>query len=872
VTIRIYQGERASHTHENRMLESFIEAVRPRWEKSEDSLVMVSNAYWNQAEIDLVCILQTALVVIDFKAYRGKISVAENGPWMNGNVRIRGGSKSNPLIQIKDNKFSVINWLKRHDLLSHCNLGHISGAVVFDGSIDTEGELPANVSQWFSIIQINEAAAYLDRLASPQIEISDRDQDQIVDALGVPEQQWASHQVVDTGTSDDVESSRLPPIASQKTALETIQRFILDDATPILSVSGMTATGKSSLIAHLHNLNLGGRSVVVLAPNNRFATALARNQGVKASGLYHHIYDTNAPPKEIKVDKITVKETPLRGDAADPTDCIYVIDDAHIVTAAYFEPEPFKRFGSGRLAADFLNHARLQETDRKLIVLSDPYHVASVSDDDLLSASELWAKYGLNGQRITLNQLVRDDETRAIIDNALSLVRHIESNSFAEFDFTPGNGFALNSGQAAAEDVAKLIQSSPMDVLLVAYSNRDVTQLNDWARRKRFNAPSDRRVVPGDLLEMNSFFGKNDPSESRSVNLSPGDLFIVEEAGKVRRIRQPLKGRDEDVEFLVQEIRPSGSSISFHILVDFLLAESKEIAPDVWIASQVWSGSQESEEPVKVRFGYASTAHHARATRRLRAFIAPPKSIGRHNKAYFRWLYTAITRSTHLSVIPNWEPLNVFDGANFSESNASRKPSITIGVGLTFDPERPLTADEEGWAAPEGLPSESEELKKTVAVWLAIQPTLDLLGYEAVHIQHHPYQVQFTLRGSEGTTCGLKVSYKSNHMISSIQADDPEIQFQICEGVSSRIRLTADQTRIIKAIAKLPNLESIRIVSLKPTDYRIQTVVGISDEGLAELEFNYTGEGLVSSVRLLHYTDEAIRDRITRAFQNEEVA
>ena len=870
MTILVFQGERASHTHENRMLDSFIEAVRPRWERSEDSLVLISNAYWNQAEIDLVCILQKALVVIDFKAYRGRISVSENGPWMNGNVRIRGGSKPNPLIQVRSNKFSVINWLKDRSQLSHCNLGHVTGAVVFDGPIEIEGDLPGNVSQWFSTTEINNAAAYLDRLASPQLSISDRDRDRIVEALGVPEYQWSSHQVVDTGTSDNDEPAALKPTASQKHALETIESFIGDDATSIISISGMTATGKSSLIPHLYNMNLRGRSVVILAPNNRFAGTLASRQGVTAHGIYHHIYDTNAPPKEIKVDKNTVKETPLRGDAADPTDCIYVIDDAHLVTDAYFEPEPFNRFGSGRLAADFLNHARLQETDRKLIVLSDPYHVTSASDSDLLPGSELWARYGLNGQAITLTQLVRDDEAPAIIDNALSLVRHIESSSFAEFDFIPGNGLALESGEAAAEDAAELIKSSPMDVLLVAYKNSEVTQLNDWARRMRFGGSSERRVVPGDLLEMHSFFGKDDPFESGSADLSPGDLFIVEEAGKVHGIRQPLKGRDEDVKFLVQEIRPSGSNISFLILVDFLLAESKEIAADVRIASQVWSGSEGIKEPAKVRFGYASTAHHARAERRLRAVIAPPKSIGRHTEAYFRWFYTAITRSTHLSVIPNWEPLSVFDRANFNESIASRKSSITIGVGLTFDPERPLTADEEGWTVPEGLPSESEALKKTVAVWLAIQPTLDLLGYQAVHIQHHPYQVQFTLRGSEGSVCGLKVSYKGNYMISAIQADDPEIQFQICEGLSSRIRLNADQTRIIKALPKLPSLGSIRVLSLRPTDWRIRVVVGNSDEGLAELEFNYNGEGLVSTIRVLHYTDEAMRDRITRAFKNGE--
>lgn len=830
---------------------------------------MVSNAYWNQAEIDLVCILQTALVVIDFKAYRGQISVSENGPWMNGSVRIRGGSKQNPLIQIKHNKFSVINWLKDRGLLSHCNLGHVCGAVVFDGPVEIQGDLPANISQWFSTVSIDDARAYLDRLASPQISISDGDRDQIIDALGAPEYRWSTHQIVDTGTSEDYNGPGLSPTASQLAALEAIERFVSDSASAVLSIAGMTATGKSSLIPQLNPSRLGERPLIVLAPNNRFAGAMARAQGLKASGLYHHIYDTNATPKEVKGDKGKITQVPLRGDASDPDNCVYVIDDAHLVSDTYFEPEPGKRFGSGRLVTDFLEHARLKSTNRKLIVLSDPYHTTHAKDADLLPAQDLWERYELTGQTLTLDHLVRDDETGAITDNALNLVRHINNRSFTEFDFIQGNGLALKSGKTAAEDAAEHIHSSPMDILLLAYSNAEVSKLNDWARRKRFSTPSKAHVVPGDLLEIHSFVRSDNPLERGALDLSAGDLIVVEEVGEVRRITQPLKGRDEPIEFQVQDIRLSGSDSFFPILIDFLLAESKEIPADVRIASQVWSEAEGVQETVKARFGYAATAHHARATRRLRSVVAPPKSIGRHNEAYFRWLYTAITRATHACVVANWRPLSVFDEASFNESTASQKSSIPIGAGLSFDPERPLTADEKGWAVPDGLPTESEALKETVAIWLAIQPTLETCGYQAVRIQHHPYQVQFTLRDSKGGDSELKVSYKGNNTISTIRASDSEIRLQIGEGLSSRIALDADQTRIVKALQKLPNLGELRVLSVKSSNYRIQVTVGNAADGLAELELNYTGEGLVSSVRLLHYADKAIRDRIASAFLDE---
>ena len=65
---------------------------------------------WEGAEVDLVCILPTAVMVADFKNYRGRLTGSENGPWLIDGVTVKGGAKLNPYVQLRDNRTSVRNW------------------------------------------------------------------------------------------------------------------------------------------------------------------------------------------------------------------------------------------------------------------------------------------------------------------------------------------------------------------------------------------------------------------------------------------------------------------------------------------------------------------------------------------------------------------------------------------------------------------------------------------------------------------------------------------------------------------------------------------------------------------------------------------
>ena len=872
--MKVFQGERPSHTHENRMLDSFIEAVWPRWETSEDLLYLISNTYWNQAEIDLVCILNSALVVIDFKAFSGKITISENGPWRSGSVPIAGGAKQNPLIQIKHNKFCIMDWLRSRNLLKHCNLGHISGAVVFDGQVEAEGELPPQVSKWFSITSIDGVANYLNSLASPGIRIDAAEADQTIANLNISDYLWSPRQIVNIGSSEqdpDLRPNKNKPTNSQSIALEAIERFINDDTCQVLSVSGMTSTGKSDMVHRLKNVNLGSRSIIILTPNSKLSRRLSKKYSLQVSSIYRHIYDTAAEPKQVTDDKRKVTSLPIRTDTNDREDCIYVIDDAHLVTDSYFEPEPGMRFGSGRLISDFVAYAQLDRAKRKVILLSDPYHISQALASDQFFHDECWDNHKLSGQSITLSQLIRHDQSGAIIDNAEQLVRHIAEGNYSEFDFIVGNGLTVAEGKTAAEGAVQAIRRNPEEILLLAYSNSDVTKINQWARRQRFSQVEQGQAAPGDLLEIYSYHSTDDPLVG-GPELSPGDLVTVESVGMLQIHEQTLKGRDKPITFSLQEIRLGVNGQTIHILIDFLCSESKEIEQDIQIATKVWAKAAGRPQPVKARFAYAATAHHARSFRRPRVIVAPPKTMGVHSESYFRWLYTAITRAEQETVVANWKALHVFDKAVLKMQDSSLKKSIPIGAGLQFDPDRALSQEEQELDVPSGLDAETTGIKDAVAIWLALRPVVEGIGFHVLNIQAHPYQVHFALDKEGQSSCELKVSYKGDKTISGIRADDQKRLMDICEGISRKINLDANKSKIVKYFPKLPSLADLRILSLKSSDYRMVLVVGNAVDGLAELELNHDGKGMVSSIRILHYTDERIADRLVGAFESETAA
>ena len=183
-------GEKADRTHENKMLRAFIQALKADWKNTDKDLILIANSIWEGVEIDLVCILPSSILVVDFKHYSGNLKAAENGPWTIDGVEVKGGSKTNPFQQLRDNKFAIINWLKSEELLPGRDIGHINAAAIFTRLVTGKPELSVTASYWFHATDLDNCAAVLADLTSPKLRVNQDDIEKIITALGVKSMHW----------------------------------------------------------------------------------------------------------------------------------------------------------------------------------------------------------------------------------------------------------------------------------------------------------------------------------------------------------------------------------------------------------------------------------------------------------------------------------------------------------------------------------------------------------------------------------------------------------------------------------------------------------------------------------------------------------
>lgn len=185
MAISVY-GSKAARTFENKMLREFVRRLLTPWSGEDRNITLVANSLWNAAEIDLVCLLPSGVLLVDFKDYAGHVTGKENGPWMlDGNVEVRGGNKANPFHQLRDNKFAVMHWLKDHALLEGRDLGRIGAAVVFSGPVTRKLDLSESVRRWFHVTDFDHCANLVSDFAAPNLDVYQRDVAAIIAAAGV---------------------------------------------------------------------------------------------------------------------------------------------------------------------------------------------------------------------------------------------------------------------------------------------------------------------------------------------------------------------------------------------------------------------------------------------------------------------------------------------------------------------------------------------------------------------------------------------------------------------------------------------------------------------------------------------------------------
>ena len=895
MTILVY-GEKASRTHENQMLHVFLDRLEERWANSTDWIITIANAMWNGAEIDLVCILPSAIIVADFKSYGGKLTGTENGPWQADGVIVKGGRKANPYQQLRDNKFSVLDWLQSKALLSGRNLGHISAGVIFSGRIEDQLELPSKVRSWFYPTDLTSCAAMLDSLSSPELRIGKDEALEIVRRLGVQPIEWASSrpQVRDIHSHPDLPQARTPLTGHQRDALQTLCNFIAGDDFVSFSVLGMTSTGKSRLLAEVADeVKKAGKQVVVLEPNRR----LADGAEVESNSIYAHLY-TGSVNGDDELDNVEeqkkVKVIPLRA-CDDATDSVYLLDDSHLLGNSRFSTPDGKQYGSGQLLSDFFDFAEIGNTKRKVVFFGDPYQIQRGSSEESVLSGDFQKARGLKHQSLELTQIIDTTGGSAKLANAVKLVSAIGTQKFAALELSIDDGFRIVEKKDAASEILDHFRADPGSVWYLAETHGQANALTQWVRERLQGRSSLDSVEVGDLLEIYVSPDVRDAFGSR-VSMQSGARISVASVGKRALYQQGLSWvKSGPIKF--HSIRcgiHSRDEVELEVFEEFLKAEKPELDKETAVAESVWrnaikrdrekafDGKQAALQGIEgrsapppapdftyARYGYASTVHHAQGMSQPVCYVNCDHAAGRHSEGFFRWLYSALTVAERELVLLNFSDIHPFDAAVWNAGAVKEASDIAVGAGWAFQPNGIASEKDQQRSLPEGL-DQSKDVLKSVAIWLRVVNAVERLGWRVVKAACHPYQEQYDLSGPQEEQCQLRIAYNGKNIVTAMHVKDPAQWPLLIELASACVETTgySPEAEILLRSARA-RLDRIgwKIVSAAETPYRLATTVARNQDERVGLEINFDKQGLVSSLRPLTYSNSEAVETIRSALQ-----
>lgn len=881
------------------MLQAFLQGLEERWRDSDDWIFVVANSMWTGSEIDLVCVLPSAIIVADFKSHDGELTGTENGPWMANGILVKGGRKDNPFQQLRDNKFAVLNWLKSKSLLSGRNLGHISASPIFSGPIVDSLELSPNVRSWFFPTDLGNSAALLGSIASPQLKIEKKEAQIIVDRLGVRSLSWHSkrrpiHSLPPAGPSTPVAEALT---SHQQEALQNLQDFLAKNELSSFSVLGMTSTGKSRLLIELaRHLHETERQVIVLEPNRRLATNLSREVAtIDAISIYNHLFYgavRGDVSEQLIDDEAEERVIPIRG-CDDADDCVYLVDDAHLLGNSRFATPDGKIYGTGKLLSDFFDFADFEHTNRKVVFFGDPYQIQRASIAESILSGEFQKSRGIDYQLLELSQVFDAVAGSAKLANAFKLVAALRENNFAEFVPEQSETFRVAESTDAAKEIADDYRSDPRSVWYLADTHEKANAFTRWARERLHGRKDLRALEPGDLLEIFSA-PDSGPPDRDFIPTFPGTRRTVRRVGARNEYQQGLRwAKKNPVKFHSISVTLEGGNASeIEIFEEFLISEKPELDKETAVAERVLRDKRDKErreatDPTQPRFqiaskeglpasipgfvyarhGYATTVHHAQGMSKRRCYLNCAQAAGRHTDAFFRWIYSALTVAEEEVILLNFSDVHPLDGAEWNIASAVLTDEIPVGAGWAFEPDGKVTEADQERVPPNGL-SRSDDVLKSAAIWLQLSKAAENHGWKITSVASHPYLERYELAGPDGQTCRLRISYNGKNTVTAMHVDDEEHWNLLTDLARDCLAMRAYDPAvrtIFETISSRFQLAGWKVVSVTETAYRLVLTVARDHHERILIEVNFDKQGLASSIRPLKFSQSELLDEVREA-------
>lgn len=589
--------------------------------------------------------------------------------------------------------------------------------------------------------------------------------------------------------------------ADQEQCITDLEAFLRDDARRLFLLKGYAGTGKTFLAAGLTEYLLTqGRHFSLAAPTGRAAKAIGfktRQPGRTLHSLIYNFSDMTEDVGDGADEATTFKMIAKIALNEHPVNAVYIVDEASLISNVQTESE-FFRSGSGYLLQDLISYvgSTFSGNDRKIIFIGDPAQLPPVgmSRSPALDAAYLRQNFGLDVSEYELTEIVRQKATSAVLRNVMPLRECLAADRFSSLSFIYDEDVIRLDRDRVTDLYMKVREGRGSQApIIVTHSNAEAAEFSRAIRGRLF--PGRDFVVAGDavIVAANGFCATHyiangemlriesvQPTvESRSVQLQQktGD-------GKVRTVSVVLRFRD----VIVAMPQPEGDDLilSTKILDDFLHGDEAGLDPvqqralyvDFLRRHKHIDRKKDRDEfrlalrsdsyfnALRLRFGYAITCHKAQGGEWSHVITSCSTNRNPRSADYFRWLYTAMTRTT--------SKLYLVDPPDIRPKPPSDPGGDWVTPSEWATQAEPVVKDHAPAFVKDGDAFTVLSPQAMSRQWLQDEVCRRLTGTGVVieDVAHHPYREAYFFK-RDAETARIDITYKGDWKVAGVYSPRP---------------------------------------------------------------------------------------------------
>ena len=440
------------------------------------------------------------------------------------------------------------------------------------------------------------------------------------------------------------------PTSVQDILLHKLSSYLYDkEKNTVFLLKGYAGTGKTTTMSTLvNNLPEVGMKSVLLAPTGRAAKVISNYSKKKAFTIHKKIYH---PRKAQNGGVIFALQQNKH------TNTVFIVDEASMIPD---NAGNIKFSDQASLLDDLISYV-YSGKNCKLIFVGDTAQLPPVKLDlsPALKAETLEINYNKIVIEIELNEVMRQHQDSGILENATNIRELINDGYFKNFTFNLNfpDIIRLTDGYDIQDAITVAYDSSGVeDTAFIVRSNKRANQYNQQIRSAIRG--QENEIATGDYIMVvkNNYFWLEDNDEAGFI--ANGDICEISRINgykdlygfrfaevTIRMIDYPDQLPFETV-VMLDTLSSESPSLSYEDSNKLYQEVAKDYADEKSAYKRLLAIKKNSYfNALQIKFSYAMTCHKSQGGQWQTVFIEQPYLPEGPSLAYFRWLYTAVTRA-----------------------------------------------------------------------------------------------------------------------------------------------------------------------------------------------------------------------------------